>query len=572
MKHKRIIGGLALALAGMTALAACSSSGSSSSSSTPSSTTNPSQVKSGGSFTYAIDEDLAGFNVLQIDDNEFVLQEVLNQVWPQVYVVANNLDLQLDTNYVTSATVTNSNPQTIVYQINPKATWSDGVPFNAADFIYNWQAQSGNPKFTDVGGKAFEPAGTAGYNQIKSVTSSNGGKTATVVFSKPFGDWKALFAPMIPAHIAQKVGFNNGFQTFNAAVQVSGGPYTISGYTQGQDVIETPNPKWWGTAPKLDKLVFRIFSDDNQIPPALQNGEVNGANPEQASLAFKDAIAAIPNLTTTIAPGLEFQHMDFNQANPYLAKVDVRQAIAYGFNRTELVQRVVGPLTTSITPLQNRIFMPIQPQFQNTSNGLGDFNPAKAKQLLTASGMTMGSDGYFHPSSGPLAGKDLTFSISTTSGQPVRAEIEQLFQADMKAIGIKINIQNYSASVLFGTVLPKGEFDIGQWAWVSTPFASANQSIYCSYTNTNECAQNYVHYANPQVDSLFVQALSTIDPTKAAALYNQIDGILWSDMVTLPLFESPLLNTWGSNYANVLPNPSNLGLTWNAQTWGLKAT
>jgi peptide/nickel transport system substrate-binding protein len=570
MKHKRIIGGLALALASMTALAACSSGGSSSS--TPSSTTNPSQVKSGGSFTYAIDEDLAGFNILQIDDNEFVLQEVLNQVWPQVYVVTDSLNLQLDTNYVTSAKVTNTNPQTIVYQINPKATWSDGVPFNADDFIYNWKAQSGNPKFTDVGGKAFEPAGTAGYNSIKSVTGSNGGKTVTVVFAEPFGDWKALFAPMIPAHIAEKVGFNNGFQTFNAAVKVSAGPFEISSYTQGQDVIETPNAKWWGTPPKLDKLVFRIFADDNQIPPALQNGEVNGANPEQASLQFKDAVAAIPNLTTSIAPGLTFQHMDFNQANPYLAKLDVRQAIAYGTNRNEMVQRIVGPITASVKPLQNRIFMPIQPQFQDTSNGLGDFDPAKAKQLLQASGMTMGSDGYFRPSSGPEAGKDLTFSISTTSGQPVRAEIEQLFQADMKAIGIKINIQNYAAATLFGTVLPKGEFDIGQWAWASTPFASANQSIYCSYTNTNECAQNYVHYANPQVDSLFKQALSTVDATKAEALYNQIDGILWKDMVTLPLFEEPLLNTWSNTFANIVPNPSNLGLTWNAQTWGLKAS
>ncbi|HEX3515681.1 MAG TPA: hypothetical protein VHT26_16935, partial [Trebonia sp.] len=163
MKHKRILGGLALALAGMTALAACSSSGSSSS--TPSSSSSAASVKSGGTFTYALDQDVAGFNVLQATDNEFVLQEILNQVWPQVYITTDTLKQQLDTNYVTSATVTNTNPQTIVYQINPKAVWSDGVPISAADFIYNWQAQSANPKFTDVGGKAFEPAGTAGYSQ-----------------------------------------------------------------------------------------------------------------------------------------------------------------------------------------------------------------------------------------------------------------------------------------------------------------------------------------------------------------------------------------------------------------------
>ena len=571
MKNKRIFGGLALALAGTIALAACSSSGSSSSS-TPSSSSSAASVKSGGTFTYALDQDVAGFNINQATDSEFVLQEIMNQIWPQVYLTTDTLKQQLDTNYVTSATVTSTSPQTVVYQINPKAVWSDGVPISADDFIYMWQANSGNPKFTDVGGKAFEPAGTAGYSQIKSVTGSNGGKTVTVVFSTPFGDWQSLFSDLMPSHIAKTVGFNNGFQTFNAAVKVSGGPFEIQSYTQGQDLVEVRNPKWWGTTPPLDKLIFRFFADDNQIPPALQNNEVNGANPAQASLQFKDAIAAVPNLTTSIIPGLEFQHMDFNQANPYLAKLDVRQAIAYGTNRADMVNRIVGPITAAVKPLNNRIFMPNQPQYQDTSGGLGVFDPAKAKQLLQASGMTMGSDGYFHPSSGPEAGKDLTFSISTTSGEPVRSEIEQLFQSYMKNVGIKINIQNYSANTLFGTVGPKSEFDIIEFAWVSTPFPSGNISIYCSYTNSNLCGQNWDHYANPQLDKLLNQAAATLDPTTAAGLYNQADALLWKDMVTLPLFQQPQLYTWNTTYGNVLPNPSNNGLTWNAQTWGLKAT
>jgi peptide/nickel transport system substrate-binding protein len=570
MRRKRVIGGLALAMAGMAALAACSSS-SSGASSTPTSSVGASQIKSGGTFTYALDEDLDGFNINNASDNEFVLQEVVNQTMPQVFVTTNALHEQLDTDYVTSATVTNSNPQTVVYQINPKAVWSDGVPINAADFIYNWEAQSGNPKYKDVGGKAFLPAGTAGYNQIKSVTGSNGGKTVTVVFSKPFGDWQSLFGDLLPAHIAEKVGFDTGFQTFNAAVKVSGGPYEISSYTTNEDLVETPNPKWWGAPVKLSKLVFRIFADDNQIPPALQNNEISGANPAQATLQFKDAIASIPNLDTNIAAGLEFQHIDFNEANPYLAKLDVRQAIADGTNRSQIVQRIVNPVDPSITPLDSRIFLPIQPQYQNTSGSYSNYDPAEAKSLLQASGMTMGSDGYFHPKTGPEAGQDLSFTISTTSGQPARAEIEQLFQADMKAIGIKINIQNYAAATLFGTVLPKGEFDITEFAWVDTPFASGNESIYCSYTNTADCGNNWDHFANPQVDSLFNQALTTVNPTTAASLYNQIDALLWKNMVTLPLYDEPQLNTWSSQFANLLPNPSNVGLTWNAQTWGLKA-
>ena len=570
MKNKRIIGGLALALAGMTALAACSSS--SSSSSTPSSSSSASSVKSGGTFTYALDQDVPGFNINQAADSAFVLQEIMNQIWPTVYVTTDSIKLQLDKNYVTSATVTSTNPQTIVYQINPKAVWSDGTPISADDFIYMWQANSGNPKYTDVGGKAFEPASSAGYNQIKSVTSSNGGKTATVVFATPFGDWQSLFSDIMPSHIAKTVGFNNGFQTFNAAVKVSGGPFEIQSYTQGQSLVEVRNPKWWGTPAPLDKLVFRFFADDNQIPPALQNSEVNAASPTIASLEFKNALAPIPNLTTTTIPGLQFQHFDFNQANPYLGKLAVRQAIAAGTNRADMVNRIIGPISTSIKPLNNRIFMPNQPQFTDTSGGAAAYDPAKAKQLLQSAGMTMGSDGYFHPSSGPLAGKDLAFTLSTTSGVPVRAEIEQLFQSYMKAIGIKINIQNYAPATLFGTVAPKSEYDIIEFAWVATPFASSNQSIYCSYTNANLCGQNWNHYANSEVDKLFVQATATIDPAKAATLYNQIDAILWKDMVTLPLFQQPVLTTWTSSYGNILPNPSSTGLTWNAQTWGLKAS
>src|SRR5580698_3067758 len=265
---------LAVALSGVAlVVAACSSSGSSSAPNT-STTQGASSLKTGGTATMALDEDVAGFNVLQYADDEFVLAEILNQVWPSVYIVNAQYKVNLDTDVVTSATETSTNPQTIVYQINPKATWSDGVPISAQDFIYNWQAQSGNPKYKDVGNAAYLPATTSGYGQIKSVTSSNNGKTATVVFATPFSDWQSLFSPIIPAHIADKVGFNNGFQTFGSPVEVSGGPYEIQSYSPNEDLVEVRNPHWWGAPGKLSKIVFRFITDDSQQPPAVANDEV----------------------------------------------------------------------------------------------------------------------------------------------------------------------------------------------------------------------------------------------------------------------------------------------------------
>jgi peptide/nickel transport system substrate-binding protein len=529
-------------------------------------------VKNGGSITFALDEDLAGFNVLNASQNEFVLQEVLDPVWPSVFITPPSLKPTLDKNVVTSAKLTKTNPQTIVYKINPQAKWSDGVPINADDFVYNWQAQSGNSKFTDKGGKPFEPATTSGYNQIKSVTASNGGKTVTVVFSKPFGDWQALFSPLIPAHISKQVGFNEGWASFGSAEKVSGGPYMIQSYKKGSDLVEVPNPKYWGPKPHLSKIIYRFILDDSQQPPAVQNGEVNIVNPALPGLDFYSATKSISGFQVSVLPGLEFQHIDFNEANPYLAKPEIRHAIAWGTDRDTIARRSAGEIYHKLTALNNRIYMPTQPEYKDMSGKFSQFNPSLAKKTLQQAGMTMGSDGYFQPNFGPEKGKDFTLSISTTAGVPVRSDIEQLFKSEMKAIGVKINIQNYTADKLFGEIGPKGEFDMIEFAWVSTPFASGNQSIYCSYTNKSVCGANWDHYAEPKVDSLFNQALTTLDPARSAKVYNQIDGLLWKDMATLPLFQQPQLVGWSTKYGNVIPNTSSTGIPWNAHQWGVKSS
>jgi peptide/nickel transport system substrate-binding protein len=555
------------------AVAACGGGSNGSSSSTTTGGTATTAVKQGGTLTFALDEDLAGFNVLNASSSEFVLAEILDQVWPSVYIVQPDLTTVLNKDVVTSAKLTKKNPQTIVYNINPKATWSDGTPINAEDFIYNWQSQSGDPKFKDVGGKAYEAASTSGYNQIKSVTGSNGGKTVTVVYSKPYGDWKALFSPMIPAHISQKAGFNNGWSTFGAPEKVSGGPFMIASYAKGSNLIEVPNPKYWGTdKAKLSKLVFRFILDDSQQAPAVQNGEVNMVNPALPGLDFYNSLNNISGFKVAVDPGLEFQHMDFNEANPYLAKVQIRRAIAWGTDRAQIAGRTGGEISHGLGPLQNRLYMTTQPEFKDLSGAYGKFDPALAKKTLQQSGMTMGSDGYFHPNFGPQKGKDFTLKISTTVGVPVRSDIEQLFKAQMKSIGVKINIVNYTADKLFGTIGPKSEFDIIEFAWVSSPFASGNQPIYCSYTNAAVCGENWDHYADPQVDKLFDQALSTLSPETAALDYNKIDGLLWKDMATLPLFQQPQLYGWSTKYSNIVPNTSSIGIPWNANQWGVKAS
>ena len=364
---------LAATLVGVAAitLAACSSN--SSSSTTTGATASASSVKSGGTLTMALDENLAGFNINTSAANEFVLQEILDTVWPQPYIVNAALKPVLNTDLITKVAVT-ANPQTITYTINPKAVWQDGTPIEADDFIYNWQAQSGNPQYTDVGGQAYDTASSAGYNQIASVTGSNppngaacdpgstadnnvglcpNGKTVTVKFTAPFADWQSLFINLVPAHISRTVGWNTGFT--GPSQTISGSWYEIQSYNNNQSVVLVRNPKYWGTPGKLDKIVFSFITDDTQEVPALQNNEVQLINPATVSSSITQSAAQVPNITRVTAPGLEFEHFDFNQSDPYLAKLAVRQAIAYGTNRQEIISHTVGEVSSGITPLGNRM-------------------------------------------------------------------------------------------------------------------------------------------------------------------------------------------------------------------------
>jgi peptide/nickel transport system substrate-binding protein len=582
----------AMISAGALIFAACSSNssggGTTTTQSSKSTTVTTVGVTSGGNLTFALDEDLAGFNVNTSAASEFVLQEILDIVWPQVFIVNPQLQPVLNTQLMQSATQTSTSPQTIVYQINPKAVWQDGKPIDAADFVYNYDAQSGNKTYKDVGDKTFDAASTVGYNQIKTITGSSpansaacttvtlqatlppvtcgNGDTVTVVFAKPFADWKSLFGDIVPEHIATTVGWNTGFNTDYTKV-LSGSWYEIKSYSPNQSLVLQRNPSYWGTPGKLSTITFSFITDDSQEVPALQNNEANLINPASPSLSIVQSASQVTGIQKSTIPGLEFEHFDFNEANKYLSKLAVRQAIAYGTNRQEIIQRTVGEFSTGINPLGNRMLMPNQPGYVDNGSAYATVNVAKAKSLLSGAGYTMGSDGYFQS-----GGQDVSLTISSTTGNTLRQNTEELFQAQMKQIGIKIKIQNYDASTFFGTNLPGGNFDIAEFAWVSTPFLSGNEAIYCSYTNTTECSENWDHYANATVDTNLFNGASATDAATETSDFNAADAQLWADMVTLPLYQKPQFYAWTDTYGNVVPNASSTGVPWNANSWGMKTS
>jgi peptide/nickel transport system substrate-binding protein len=411
------------------------------------------------------------------------------------------------------------------------------------------------------GGAACDPGSTANRN----AGLCPNGRTVTVTFKPSFADWRSIYTNIVPAHIARTVGWNTGFA--GPAQAISGSWYTITSYNANQSLVLTRNPSYWGTPGKLNKIVFQFFSDDSQLVPALQNKEINIFNPSTVNLSIVQTAAQVPDAKTATLPGLEFEHFDFNQADPYLAKVQVREAIAHGTDRQSIITRTVGEIEKGITPLGSRMLVSTQKGYKGTNYA---FSTSQSNNLMKEAGFKK-VNGYYEPDYGPQKGKPLTFTIQSTSGNTIRSQTEQLFQAQMKAIGIKINIQNYDANTFFGTNLPNGTFQIAEFAWVTTPFVSGNQPIYCSYTNASGCDENWNHAASAEADKFMADGSSAPSQSKEINDYNEADAVLWQNMVTLPLYQKPQFFAWTNNLKGVLPNTSSVGVTWNAEDWSLSS-
>ncbi|MGH9182117.1 MAG: ABC transporter family substrate-binding protein, partial [Acidimicrobiales bacterium] len=510
-------------------------------------------------MTFAADQEPSGFNPNSIGGNALAVNNVIARVLPSVFRVNPSFEPVLDEELMDSVELTATDPQTVVYKINPKAVWSDGVPIGADDFVYWWEMSRGDG--VDIDGSVAEVAATAGYEDIAAVIGSDGGKTVTVVFEKPYADWKSLFSlAMLPSHIARRVGWNSGFAIFDPAVVISGGPFRIESYHPGQDLTLVRNERYWGDPARLDRIVFRFIPESSEQIPALRNKEVDLIYP-QPQLDAVTQVRSIPGVTAEVNLGLAYEHLTLNLGNEFLAQLPVRQALALALDRTQIVERTAGQVDDDITPLGSRLYVNSQPEYDDNSGRYATQDLAAARSLLEGAGFLKGSDGIYEK-----GGKRLSLRLSTTAGNALREQQCLLIQAEVKGAGIELRIDNSTAMVLQRDRLPQGDFDIANFGWTSSPFPSGFSDIF----GTGKAA-NFGRYSNPGVDALFDQAGVALDDGVKSALYNEIDRKLWDDMATIPLYQKPTFVAYRSTFANVGDNATAHGIFWNAETWGLRA-
>ena len=115
-----------------------------------------------------------------------------------------------------------------------------------------------------------------------------------------------MFDHMVPAHIARRVGWNHGFDTFNPAVDLSAGPMMVAVGLAGRTAVLVRNPEWWGTPSVLDRGDRQRGATIRRPGSATLASEQRGRghSPSRFDLGSLDAVSSLPNTQSAVKPSL----------------------------------------------------------------------------------------------------------------------------------------------------------------------------------------------------------------------------------------------------------------------------
>ena len=480
----------------------------------------PATLAQGGNLRLAIDAMPSNFNTLNIDGNAAYTAGVLRPTMPRAFVISSDGSMKVNTDYFTNVELTKTNPQVVTYTINPKATWSDGAPITWEDIAAQINATSGKDK-------AFAIASPNGSDRVASVTRGVDDRQAVMTFAQNYPEWRGMFAGntmLLPKSMtANPEVFNRGHLE---APGPSAGPFMVSNVDRtAQRITLTRNPKWWGTPPILESFTFLALDDAARIP-ALQNNTIDATG--ISSLDELQVARGTEGISIRRAPGPSWYHMTFNGApGAILSDKALRQAVARGIDRQAIVSVTQRGLVDNPTPLGNHVFVAGQEGYQDNSAVVA-YDPEKAKNELDALGWKL--NGQFREKDG----KTLVIRDVLYDSQPGR-QVAQVAQSNLAQIGVKLELDVKPADGFFTNYVNVGDFDITQFSWVGDAFALCclNQIF------TTDAESNFGKISSPAIDAKVDEVLDELDPAKARALANDVDKMLWEEVFSLALYQSP---------------------------------
>jgi peptide/nickel transport system substrate-binding protein len=311
--------------------------------------------------------------------------------------------------------------------------WSSGQPLTTRD-VWETYELSINPK--------VNPSVGLGWSDVKTFQILSNTEFR-LTLKQPFAPLLVtIFAGpgLVPYYIFHNMPASEVTKAaWNSAPTASDGPYMFKSWQSGQAITVVRNPHWYGPAPKASTVVFKIVPNDNSLLIQAEAGNIN-IWPD-FPVNFVPQLKSVAGAQVHAATGTGWEGPVINFRNPILDNLDVREALEMSIDRAAIVKTLYGKYAQVAVADQAPDSWGYNPALKPWP-----YDPTLAKKLLTEAGWKVGAGGYRYKD-----GKELSLIWITTSGVPIRQEIERLVQYWWKNLGINLTIKNEPSNVLFGS-------------------------------------------------------------------------------------------------------------------------
>jgi peptide/nickel transport system substrate-binding protein len=319
---------------------------------------------------------------------------------------------------------------------------------------------------------------------------------------------------------------------FPAAPIYGVGPWFISQFTAGEQIVFEPNPHYTGDLkPQVEQIIVRDFDDPQTMALAVQSGEIDIAwrllGPELVG-----QLQGISGLNVGSVDGGSIRYLIINHTMEPFDDPNVAKAVASAVDRDEISDTVFGG---NVSPLYSQV----PPGFLGASEAFDTMyaspNLDKANEYLAASGYTASA-----PLQLELWYPPEHYGASTAAWMQV---IEKQLEAT-GAIQVELKAQEWSTYVVAltgGESYPAGVlgwfFDYPDSSNYLDPFVyNGGQGTNIAINAAGSATGTPINDKAAQLVDLLTQADSETDITKRTALYQQAQEIYADLVVTLPLF------------------------------------
>jgi peptide/nickel transport system substrate-binding protein len=284
------------------------------------------------------------------------------------------------------------------------------------------------------------------------------------------------------------------------------GAFKLVEYVPGQRAKFVRNPDYW--IPGLPYLagVQIVWLSLDGVVQAILGGSIDwGGN--AASLPV---LRANPNIRTLTVASSEHRGIFMRtDTAPYNDK-RVRQALALGLNRPDIVKSVVQGLAVlgndNVFSPSYAVYSPIPQRAQDV---------AKAKALLSAAG---------HPNG-------FSATLVTTSDTSFLVPLAEVAQQMWKPLGVNITIKPEPGSVYYNTDWLQTPLNATDWGDRVTP------SVFLDSAYLTNAVWNASHWSNPTFDGLVKQFDSEVDFAKRKAIARKIELLMTDETPSIiPFF------------------------------------